>query len=98
MRESARWPKVPTARSTCSPTRRTDACCASPRARPELPAGVRGNRPQGELALPRQVDRLAKDAQRLVGRVETGRVLGFDEVHVELRLPLEALRLAKAHR
>src|SRR5215207_11696450 len=51
--------------------------------------------PQGELAEAREVDRLAKDAHRLLVGVEAGGVLGLDEVEVELRAALEVARLLK---
>src|SRR5688572_30853318 len=50
---------------------------------------------QGELAEPREVDRLAEDAHRLLIGVKARGVLGLDEVEVELRAALEVARLLK---
>jgi hypothetical protein len=44
---------------------------------------------QQNLALPREVDRLAEDAGGFLRRVKTGRVLCLDEIEPELRLPLQ---------
>src|SRR5215218_6441442 len=50
---------------------------------------------QGELTEPREVDRLAEDAHRLLVGVEARGVLGLAEVEVELRAALEVARLLK---
>src|SRR5689334_9976306 len=51
--------------------------------------------PQRELAEAREVDRLAEDTHRLLIGGKARRVLGLDEVEIELRAPLEVARLLK---
>src|SRR5262247_2663575 len=48
--------------------------------------------PQYDLALAREIDRLAKNPRGFLRRVEAGRVFGFDEIQIELGLALEVLR------
>ena len=50
---------------------------------------LEGRVAQRELALAREVDRLAQDARSLLRRVEARGVFRLDEVQVELRAPLQ---------
>ena len=48
---------------------------------------------KSQLPAPCQIDGLAQDARRFLGRVETGGIFRLDEIQQELRLTLQRLRL-----